>query len=234
MGEAEWLNCTHPEPMLGQLPGDEGERRARLFACACTRLVWHLLGAECRRAVESVERLADEGARKRWRHPLPDLTATLPPLGRLPEGPTYGPRDWRAAAGHSAARAVREAVGTPRPSLGQVLGRVEEALAQELWTDRNRMPEEATLAVRATRAGFATLLRCVFGNPYRSLPARTPPTHVVGLARSCSENLPAVSPDFLILADALDDLGEAEAAGHCRLPAHAKGCHVLDWVLGKE
>jgi hypothetical protein len=43
-----------------------------------------------------------------------------------------------------------------------------------------------------------------------------------------------VSDQFLILADALEELGEDEAAEHAREPVHVRGCHLLDWVLGKE
>jgi hypothetical protein len=35
------------------------------------------------------------------------------------------------------------------------------------------------------------------------------------------------------LADALTDLGEDAAAQHCLQGGHVKGCHVLDWVLGR-
>ena len=39
---------------------------------------------------------------------------------------------------------------------------------------------------------------------------------------------------YLILADALEEQGEGQAAAHCREPLHAKGCHILDWILQKE
>ena len=57
---------------------------------------------------------------------------------------------------------------------------------------------------------------------------------MVGLARECYDAFPELSDRFPILADALDDLGEGQAAEHCRRGGHVKGCHVLDWVLGKE
>lgn len=80
----------------------------------------------------------------------------------------------------------------------------------------------------------AVLLRDLFGNPVRPLRQRSFPAHVVGLGRSCNGAFPAVSPDFAILADALEELGEEQAAAHCRERLHVKGCHVLDWVLRKE
>jgi hypothetical protein len=77
------------------------------------------------------------------------------------------------------------------------------------------------------------LLRCAFGNPWRPLPPRSFPAHVAGLAQSIYDAFPTASPEYGVLADALEELGEAEAATHCRTELHAKGCHVVDWVLGK-
>jgi hypothetical protein len=52
-----------------------------------------------------------------------------------------------------------------------------------------------------------------------------------GLARAINEGDHSLYP---LLADALDDLGEPDAAGHCRQGEHVKGCHIVDWVLGME
>ena len=43
-----------------------------------------------------------------------------------------------------------------------------------------------------------------------------------------------MSEEFAVLADALEELGEAEAAAHCRTEMHAKGCFVLDWITGRS
>jgi hypothetical protein len=72
------------------------------------------------------------------------------------------------------------------------------------------------------------------GNPWRPLPPRAFPAHVTGLARTIYAAFPAVSPEYAILADALEELGEADAAAHCRTGLHARGCHVVDWITGKK
>jgi hypothetical protein len=96
-------------------------------------------------------------------------------------------------------------------------------------------------AARSAQAGAAhelvaqaALVRDIFGNPFHSLPVRAFPPHVVELAQVCYAAFPAVSDDFDILADALDERGEEQAAAHCREDTHVKGCHVLDWILQKD
>src|SRR4051794_33865241 len=60
MTEAEWLASEDPQPMLAFVRERIGERKARLFACACCRRVWDRLSHErSRRAVEVAERFAD-------------------------------------------------------------------------------------------------------------------------------------------------------------------------------
>src|SRR5207248_6747269 len=74
----------------------------------------------------------------------------------------------------------------------------------------------------------------LFGNPFRPHSARPFPPHVVGgLAKSCYAAFPEVSGEFLILADALDDLGEHVTAAHCRESLHVKG-HGLEWIRFKK
>src|SRR5262249_34005613 len=80
----------------------------------------------------------------------------------------------------------------------------------------------------------ALLLRCIVGNPFRPPQPRTFPPHVAGLARSIYAAFPDVSPEYAVLADALEEMGEGDAAAHCRTELHAKGCFVLDWITGKK
>src|SRR5262249_52939444 len=75
-----------------------------------------------------------------------------------------------------------------------------------------------------------SLLRCIVGNPFAPLLDRNFPGHVPGIARTITATFPAVAQDYSILADALEEESEDQAAAHCRQPEHAEGCHVLEWI----
>jgi hypothetical protein len=61
MSGDEWQTCDDPASMIAGLPTDTPERTLRLFATACCRRVWGLMPEDdCRRAVEAVERAADD------------------------------------------------------------------------------------------------------------------------------------------------------------------------------
>lgn len=82
----------------------------------------------------------------------------------------------------------------------------------------------------------AALIRCIFGNPFRPItfdPAwRT--SDVVALARGIYDD--RAFDRMPILADALQDAGcnSDDILAHCRGSGpHARGCWVVDLVLGK-
>jgi len=213
--EQEWLECEDPETMLEFLRGWASERKLRLFACACVRRVWHLLrDRRSRWAVEMAEQYADGLATEK------ELTSAYA-VGAavLSRAGLERPSRRRTFAAEAAAWAANCAV-----SLEEAAQRAAECCAEivsdEEWED------ECDTQCR--------LLRCIVGNPFRPLPARPFPPHLVGLAETCESPCPAFSADFLILADALDELGEEQPAAHCRELRHVKGCHVLDWILHRD
>src|SRR4051794_36611592 len=62
MTEEQWDTCTEPDAMLPLVLGMEraSHRKARLLACACVRLGWHLLrDSRSRAAVPAMEQRAD-------------------------------------------------------------------------------------------------------------------------------------------------------------------------------
>ena len=81
------------------------------------------------------------------------------------------------------------------------------------------------------------LLRCVFGNPFRPVafaPSWRSETTVALAAGVYEERAFDRLP---ILADALEEAGcdSADVLNHLRgLGPHARGCWVVDGVLGKE
>jgi hypothetical protein len=89
----------------------------------------------------------------------------------------------------------------------------------------------------------ATLVRDVFGNPFRPVcvsPAVLTPT-VLALAQAAYDNraLPAGTLEterLAVLADALEDAGASgPLLEHLRSPGpHVRGCHALDAILGRK
>jgi len=97
---------------------------------------------------------------------------------------------------------------------------------------------------RAERKAQVSLVRDIFGNPFRPValdPAWRTPT-VTALATAAYEEriLPSGNLDtqrLAILADALEDAGcgDAEMLTHLRGDGpHVRGCWVVDLLLGKE
>jgi hypothetical protein len=217
MDEATWLTSTHFQKLYGYLKKEqgpaltkEGRRQLRLFACACCRvLLWHLPVADCfRQAVEAAEAFAEgslDGA---------GLEAAYRNCFNAEQSPFDSALFW----------ARWSMVSTTNGSAAYAAWNVgPHAMSQLAAKDRP-----------ANRQRLCDLVRDIFGNPFRPLGRRAFPADVVGLARECYAAFPAVSDRFLILADALDDLGEEQAAEHCRQREHAKGCHVLDWILERK
>ena len=86
-------------------------------------------------------------------------------------------------------------------------------------------------------APLTTLLRCIFGNPFRPVAfaphwrSETAVSLATGIYdERAFDRLP-------ILADALEEAGcdNADVLAHCRGDGpHARGCWVVDGVLGRE
>jgi hypothetical protein len=220
MNEREWAASTNACLMLDARGKRLSERKLRLFAVGCCRRVWEQLTvAELRTAVEMAEHYADGAAKKR------DWQRTTSTLRR------------RTRAGYSSADHAVHWLAHADPVVGAQHCSMDVSLVVSGTTDlENQTPSEAE-AERTEFQQHALLLQCVAGARYR-LP-RINPTwltpDVVALARGiyaerAFDRLP-------ILADALQDAGcdNADVLGHCRGPGpHARGCWVVDLVLGKE
>jgi hypothetical protein len=241
MTEAEWLECTDPEPMLKFLRGQVSHRKLRLFAVAYCRRIWNLLhDKRSRKAVECTERFADGKINKE------ELSAArkeaedawwqriLRHRGFLPD------EDRRVRYAAEAAKFVASATGR----------------ATELC-DKLRLAASASLGAELLEEGSPSsqptlqrchLLRDIFGNPFRPSPP-LPPAILAwndGAIRRMAEGiyeereLPTGNLDtarLAILSDALLDAGcaDEELIAHCRSAGpHVRGCWVVDLILGKE
>ena len=246
MTEAEWLACADPQPMIEFLGRRASDRKVRLFAVACCRRVWASLEhEEFREAVLKAEAFADGLADR-------DALLQAHEKGRaifvtLHDGKDNGP----------GAALTASAFPGPKKS---ILQRIVDALDDPGWEDefdkgdrlapalvtaRHAAHAAATLrgvrnvlytaATLAEHRAQTELVRCLFGNPFRSRPIVGESTGAArGLAAGIYEErafdrMPA-------LAESLQATGCAnhEILDHCRSGLeHARGCWVLDLLLGK-
>jgi hypothetical protein len=96
---------------------------------------------------------------------------------------------------------------------------------------------EAMRSIPGEQAALATLIRDIFGNPFRpvAFDPRWRTDDAVGLARGIYED--RAFDRLPLLADALMDAGcdSDDILSHCRGEGpHVRGCWIVDLVLGKE
>jgi hypothetical protein len=260
MNEAEWLantEATRLDTFLvrqrsrvgtwrGRISGwlrrsliVASDRQLRLFVCACCRRRWPLIVEEIdRRAIEVAERHADGEASEQ------ELCAvTEAVLHRKPSYPGETPHPPLAYGAANACRWPTLWDGDPLDirfpkvvgAIGMVVNKVAHAAARPIHVE-GRAAWQA--AADAENREQTALLRDILGNPFRpvtvSVDWRT--DIVVTLANQMYD-----SQDFSampILADALQDAGcDTDAIlDHCRDAniRHARGCWVVDLVLGKR
>jgi hypothetical protein len=248
MTEAEWLAWADPAPMLEFLRPNEETRKSRLFECACCRRIWRLIDDNrSRAALEGTERLVDGLA-----------TPGEANAAEVAAETAYKEKDWHRSTdkrGYAVGTALGVvlstvtnrgliAVGVARQAAVAVGVEAEIPIAESveidgitLWTG-NRAVFEAHRT--AEHAAQCTLLRDIFGNPFR--PVAVDPTWLTwndgmlvkvahGIYDDCAfDRLP-------VLADALEDAGcdNEEILSHCRSKGpHVRGCWVVDLILAKE
>ncbi len=218
MTEAEWDACADPKPMLEFLRGKASERKLRLFACACCRLIWDILPDQrSRRAVEVAEAYAD-GATDEDRLHAAWLAARE--VSDTSQGAV-----WQ----RTAARAAQATAAGLAEEASRYSG-VAAALASS----------QPAVVSRQGRERHAGMLRCVIGNPFRRV--APDPAWVAWNDGTVRKMAQAVYDErafdrLPLLADALEDAGCTDAAvlSHCRGPGeYACGCWVVDLVLGKS
>jgi hypothetical protein len=238
MTEAEWFECREPEKILDWLraAGKLSDRKARLFAVACCRRIWGLLGDErSRRAVEVAERFADGLASEEEFEAASDAACAVWDED-MEQASTEGKWNRESLSPPYTVSAVAYNVAIPLGWWG----------AAPAFRAPDEIVRETTANGAAEGAAQCVLLRDIFGNPFRPLPAIDRMLTGTGgnvrrLAEAAYEDrdLPSGHLDpirLAVLADALEDAGVTDAAlpEHLRGPGfHIRGCHVLDALLGK-
>jgi hypothetical protein len=236
MTEADWLAFLQCKPISRKLrvrfkPGD---RKWRLFACACCRRIWHLLAdPRSRKAVEVAERDADGMASHQEVANAFQDALEASNEDRAFEVTGLASPEWAAS----------ETLGNANGVVGpQVLNAADNAATaranvanmerpdQELW-------EKTYLAEQGEQAH---LLQDIFGKPSRRV---TIPRALLAWNDDTIRKLAQAIYDerafdrLPILADALEESGcqDPDILGHCRSGGeHVRGCWVIDLLLGKS
>jgi hypothetical protein len=250
--EAEWLACGKSELMFDFLQRQVTERRLRLWACGCCRSIWHLITDPISRvSVEMAERFADGEAA------LSDLEqahsqalqVTNEIYVRCDQDDPVEDSEYDGNWGHevcvdaaAATSAFAKASSNQLDDLGDSARRAARAVAHAIAPYRfeaRQWPEklERRAAQAVERNVQASLLRDIFGNPFR--PVAFSPEWRTDTALSLAKQM-YDAREFSampILADALQDAGcdNEGLLSHCRDTAqpHVRGCWVVDAVLNK-
>jgi hypothetical protein len=229
MTEAEWLACETPDKMLWFICGHPDAsklwagrekptaRKWRLLGVACCRRVWSLITeVECRRVVDVVEAYADG---KVSEAELRSVAAAAVDCGYRVD------HDRLRHRAYAATDALGRGVGlnaTLEHSCSCVVGHTAWAVGEE---------QSAEMQVQST------LIRCIFGNPFR--PVAVQPSWLTSDVLALASGIYAerAFDRMPILADCLQDANclNEDILNHCRQPGeHVRGCWVVDLLLGKK
>jgi hypothetical protein len=254
MTEVDWLTADsaylilqylHQHHNVARVPG--GQRRLRLFRCACCRSAWELFEDErCRLAVEATERHADGVASRADLSMARTVAAEVQRAAeqRFHEVALQDANTgvlWRDAfLCHSIAQAAYwTAVTKFNVRVGHIVAMSVQSARSAEVLEGPGSPEGAA-ARRREESIQADILRDIFGNPFRKPAALAPAVLAwndeiaVRLARTIYQD--RAFDDLPVLADALLEAGcdDEQLIAHCRsTKPHARGCWALDLVLAK-
>ena len=237
MTEKRWWEATDPTPMLRFLRGRASERKCRLIACAVCRDEGRMIQASVfSQAIQLGEQCADgvrdEGAIVESHKAIRSAFHETLTLG--------DPDNVALALFHASILTNKsspvEILGGQLPSLWSRL-----RLAGQELLDWYRLEYRFGIRLPSWKWWVGPPHRCdiirdIIGNPFR--PAAVDPAWRTSTAMQLAQGM-YDSRDFAampILADALQDAGcsNDDILAHCRGPGpHARGCWVVDLVLGK-
>lgn len=239
MTEHEWLTCADPNEMLLWLHSQEysgatrlfqpaGQRKLRLFACACCRRIWHLLTDDrSRRAVEVAERYADDLAARRELQRAMDAAEDANELAEDADLPD--PEKFAAVGSTNAVCFAADDVGANPYTASEW---AIYAVTGKPLADPEQETQRRAIFAREER-WQADALRDLFGNPLDPVlldPATLTP-EVFHLAseiydRRAFDRMPALA-ELLAQAGCTD----GRILSHCREhPFHLPGCWLLDAI----
>ncbi len=211
MNEQEWLTSEDPNAMFDLIQAEASERELQLFGVACCRRVFS------------------------WSTSL-TLTVAIDAQERFADG-------WGASDELLRLRQAARRIGYPAgPAHYEPLARLARAVSllpryyDDMYCDQIREVARETCDGEGGKADIASLLRDIFGNPYRSVAVEPAwlTSDVLLLARGIYAE--KAFDRMPILADALQDAGcdNPDVLNHCRGDGpHVRGCWVVDLVLGK-
>lgn len=223
MNETEWLRGNDPFPLSMHIVKGSA-RKLRLFAVACARRVPPvLIDDDCRRLLDASEASAED--------------QITPPQRRKIEKPV-----WALAQHHQ--EAWRKALHSKKwSSVAYRRYKAISACGMTSQADRHMMrlaaneAADAALDPEAEKRYQCDVLRCIYGNPFRSV--AFDPTwrsdEVLRLAEAIEASWNGA--EFSKLAKALVRAGcdQAEVLKHCRGKGpHVHGCWVIDLILSKK
>jgi len=236
MTEADWQSCADPGPMLADLGSRASERKLRLFACACCRAVWHLIGnPHCRAAVLVAEQFADgqataeelAGAEKRAQESRSVFgDANLAAAWAVHADASEAAAQCSTLAAEFLSHTAAEAAKANARAAGAA--GATEAERTAAWA---RYDSAVAAAAAPERARQADLLRDLYPGP--AIPDATLGDWSAAVLQ-LAEALYAGGDCTFALHDALLEAGHPDLAEHFRAPAHPKGCWALDRIMGRQ
>jgi hypothetical protein len=237
MTKDEWFTCSDPRKMLEMFDKTHfrqakwARRRLRLFACACARRVLHLNNIpQLNQALEASENYAD------WQIPMAKIKCVRQAGFLAMTARERTPCPWDGYAERAAFRTTE--INPYRAAL--------DVCAEAQWASawhaqpvsaRGVGPEQESAAARE-RAQQCHLLRDIFWSTTFQpidIDRRWLTSTVIDLAQAIYDE--RAYDRMLILADALMDAGcdNDDIIKHCRGDGpHARGCWVVDLILGKS
>jgi hypothetical protein len=213
MTESDWLTATGPVDVLHPFRDVTSDRKLRLLVVACCRRIDGVMTDSGRLAVNAAEQYADGCISDDELHAI--WAAVKQPKSEVRRHAAFAAKRASCNPGYS-------------PLLGLTATQSAAMLrVQPRYRNQERLTE---------RTAQSILARCVFGNPFR--PAAFDPRWLSETAVAVAAGIYAERAfDRLpVLADALEEAGcdHPDVLAHCRGPGpHARGCWVVDGVLGK-